>query len=442
MAGKSMRPCFIKSFLKSFLFFFFLLLIPSLSWARRTSATANNFLPAVDDSPYLTVYGSQTFEPWRYQVGASFNYTKNPLEVGLGGARRTGIIDHLLFADIFGALGVTEWLQLGLNVPVALYEKIDNGNLLAGTVSGAMETVTTLGDVRFETKFRLLDVDRHHFGVAVMPYLLSPTGAGSNLVGNNSFAGGAKVIGDVNIKDRVQMSLNLGYLMRDNVTVLNTRQDDQFTYGLGLNVRALRWLHIISEAYGATNVGNFFGRQAEAPLEVDAGFRFFPSRPHGLAITVGGGIGLTFGYGAPDYRALVSIGYPSSKSVEPPPPAPVARVEKEKIVITKKIHFEFDRAVVRPISFPILDAVVDLMKQKSVLHKVRIEGHTDSRASDKYNMKLSQRRTDAVREYLIAHGISGDRLVAVGYGESRPIDTNESPEGRARNRRVEFTILE
>jgi outer membrane protein OmpA-like peptidoglycan-associated protein len=86
--------------------------------------------------------------------------------------------------------------------------------------------------------------------------------------------------------------------------------------------------------------------------------------------------------------------------------------------------------------------VVDIMKQNPDIRKVRVEGHTDSKGSDAYNIKLSQRRANAVRDYLIAHGVEADRLVAVGYGETRPVADNGTAEGRARNRRVEFTILE
>jgi len=73
---------------------------------------------------------------------------------------------------------------------------------------------------------------------------------------------------------------------------------------------------------------------------------------------------------------------------------------------------------------------------------VRIAGHTDSRGSDEYNQRLSEARAKSVYEYLISQGISADRLSYIGYGESRPIDTNDTEEGRQNNRRVELEILE
>ncbi|HSA58080.1 MAG TPA: OmpA family protein [bacterium] len=419
------------------------LISPAGAWARATSATANTFWPALDDTRYFSIYGSQTLQQWQYRTGAYFHYANDPLEVGLAGVRRFGVIDHLLVGDFFGSIGFTDWFTAGLSIPVALYEDFNN------IATGTSEKTLRMMDTRLDLKFRLLDIDRHKIGIAVIPYMFFPTGSGSRFVGNNSFAGGVKGVLDAALGDRVQLALNLGYMARDRVVILNTEVDDMFTYGLGVSVRAVKnWMDVIAEVYGSTNVTEFFERESELPLEVDAGFRFNLPKPEGLQITAGGGVGLTFGYGTPDFRAILGVSYLKPRRVElpPPPPPPVEEAEvkreKEKIVITKKIHFEFDKAVIRPISFRILDAVVDIMKQNPDIRKVQVEGHCDAKGSDAYNIKLSQRRANAVRDYLIAHGIEADRLVAIGYGESRPVADNGTAEGRARNRRVEFTILE
>lgn len=415
---------------------------PDSLFARTSSASANTFSLALDPYSYITINGSQTMQPWRYHFGLFLNYAHRPLEVGVGGVRRQGIIDHLIMGDVFGVLGITDWFQVGLDVPVAIYEDWTN------PTTGVREKTLRMSDVRLETKFRLLDYDRYPVGIAVMPYVLFPTGAGSRFVGNNRFAGGGKLVVDTNIKNLVEISTNLGVMARDKVTILTTEIGTQFTYGLGIKVKPVNWLDIMADTYGTTNVSNFFKRQAETPLEVDGGLRFHLPKPEGLAITAGGGAGLTFGYGSPDIRGFVGVSYPNPTRYDlpapppPPPPEPMARIEKEKIVITKKVHFEFDKAVIRPISFQILDAVIDILKQNSDLRKVRVEGHCDYKGSVPYNMKLSQRRANAVRDYLIAHGIEGDRLVAKGYGKSRPIADNKTAEGRARNRRVEFIIVD
>jgi OOP family OmpA-OmpF porin len=112
---------------------------------------------------------------------------------------------------------------------------------------------------------------------------------------------------------------------------------------------------------------------------------------------------------------------------------------KEALII-ESILFDFDSAEIKDVSKAVLDArAVPLLKQNEGA-KVRIEGHTDSVGSDRYNQLLSLRRAEAVRDYLVSQGVSDLRLSIAGYGESMPIDTNDTAEGRANNRRVEFVI--
>lgn len=110
------------------------------------------------------------------------------------------------------------------------------------------------------------------------------------------------------------------------------------------------------------------------------------------------------------------------------------------VIILRNIFFDFDKATLRPESKAELERVYQLLIENPRL-KVRIAGHTDSMGSDEYNQKLSENRARAVYEYLIQRGISADRLSYVGYGESKPIDTNDTAEGRQNNRRVELEIL-
>jgi large repetitive protein len=117
-------------------------------------------------------------------------------------------------------------------------------------------------------------------------------------------------------------------------------------------------------------------------------------------------------------------------------------VTSEKITIDTKIHFDFDSARIKAESFNILDQVALTMKANPQLLKIRIEGHTDSRGTDDYNLLLSQRRAEAVMDYLISKGVKQSRLEAVGYGEQRPLVAGDNDEAWATNRRVEFRILE
>jgi len=115
-------------------------------------------------------------------------------------------------------------------------------------------------------------------------------------------------------------------------------------------------------------------------------------------------------------------------------------VKKTSIVTLNSIEFEYDKAIIRPISFPTLDAVVQSLLDNPEINIVEIRGHTDERGDDNYNLDLSQRRAKSVLEYLIAHGVASDRLTSTGYGEKLPIDLRHNEEAWAKNRRVEFQI--
>jgi OmpA-OmpF porin, OOP family len=107
------------------------------------------------------------------------------------------------------------------------------------------------------------------------------------------------------------------------------------------------------------------------------------------------------------------------------------------IRINQKIHFAYNKAKIKKTSYWILDQVVKVLNDYPNI-SLSIEGHTDSRGSNKYNQRLSTRRAAAVMKYLVKHGINKSRLTSRGFGEERPIDTNKTDEGRAANLRVEF----
>ncbi|HEY0744136.1 MAG TPA: OmpA family protein [Chryseosolibacter sp.] len=106
----------------------------------------------------------------------------------------------------------------------------------------------------------------------------------------------------------------------------------------------------------------------------------------------------------------------------------------------KNIYFDFDKTTLKKESFVELNKVVAFLKENSTV-EIEIAGHTDNKGSDEYNATLSQGRSQAVVDYIISQGIDSSRLTAHGYGESKPIDTNDTADGQANNRRVEFTVV-
>ena len=115
-------------------------------------------------------------------------------------------------------------------------------------------------------------------------------------------------------------------------------------------------------------------------------------------------------------------------------------IEEGGSIVLQNIFFELNSTALKPESYAELDKVVSFVKQNQI-QLIEIAGHTDSDGSDSYNLKLSKGRAQSVVDYLVSKGLGAEQLQAVGYGESKPLDTNKSDEGKERNRRVEFTLL-
>jgi len=120
---------------------------------------------------------------------------------------------------------------------------------------------------------------------------------------------------------------------------------------------------------------------------------------------------------------------------------PVVEIETERLSLRDQINFDTGKDTLTRRSLEILDEVATLLRQHAELSRIRVEGHTDNVGSATYNRELSQRRAAAVARHLSTRGIAADRLVPVGYGFDHPVASNATAGGRAKNRRVEFTIL-
>ncbi|SPD72785.1 conserved exported hypothetical protein [uncultured Desulfobacterium sp.] len=169
------------------------------------------------------------------------------------------------------------------------------------------------------------------------------------------------------------------------------------------------------------------------------------------------------------YTAGLTFYFGGSKAAEPQaapvePPKPVKVVEKPKdsdgdgvfdnedkcpgtpkgatvnefgCWVIKNVHFDFDKYNIKPQYYPDLDQVVTVLEKNPGLN-VEVQGHTDNMGTEQYNQRLSERRAMAVMNYFVDKGIAKGRLSASGYGFSKPVTTNDTEEGRAKNRRVQL----
>jgi OOP family OmpA-OmpF porin len=125
-----------------------------------------------------------------------------------------------------------------------------------------------------------------------------------------------------------------------------------------------------------------------------------------------------------------------------PAPAPVQREEPAPVKEVpsfnySNIQFEFNSSILKTPSYPILDQIASDMKNNPEV-RLNLNGHSSLEGTEKYNMSLSQNRAAAVKTYLVNSGVNADNLVTVGYGETQPIASNATEEGRSLNRRVEI----
>jgi outer membrane protein OmpA-like peptidoglycan-associated protein len=124
---------------------------------------------------------------------------------------------------------------------------------------------------------------------------------------------------------------------------------------------------------------------------------------------------------------------------------PKKEVIQEKQILKDaydNLTFETAKAIIKPASLPFLDEIaVVFANEDAKPWKLEIKGHTDNKGTESYNQKLSEERANSVKTYLISKGIEGSKITSSGFGLSKPIATNDTAEGRAKNRRVEFSII-
>lgn len=141
---------------------------------------------------------------------------------------------------------------------------------------------------------------------------------------------------------------------------------------------------------------------------------------------------------------------PAAVAEAPPPPVPTGEelppvgveVKPKRRIVLRGVYFDFDRADIRPDSRPVLDEAAEIVTAaRDEIEQLVVEGHTDALGTDEYNQALSIRRAEAVFRYLVNQGVPPELMRIEGYGESRPVASNEDEEGRAQNRRVELRVL-
>lgn len=414
-----------------------LILIILLGLARPAQAlNVQSFFPADAVGSGFGLYTSQSLAPGQVATGVFFNYAEHPFELGRinNDPRILGIVDRLITADVVATVGLFKHVNFSVNVPVNLYHDIAP-TFIATRDRGGPD----LGDLRLSTKLQALDADSSsgHWGLALVPFVTIPTGEESIYLSDDGSTGGAIVVGEKKFgADRLYV--NAGAEFRKKQSLGNFVSDDDFTYGVGYQ-HQLSEAHAISgivELQGSTTFRKFFNDEVSSPLEGRAVVQKDFLQERNLHSYLGVGMGLTNGVSAPDVRVHTGVSYafnlqPDKKAVKP---------TQKPAMFVEVVYFPNDKDQFYQESWTNIQKAVQFWKahpQTSVL----LAGYTDSNADDAYNRALSTRRAKRVMNVLVKQGVAQDQIEMRYFGEENPVATNDTAEGRQRNRRTEIQIL-
>jgi outer membrane protein OmpA-like peptidoglycan-associated protein len=442
----------------------------------------------------------------QYAGLVTLSYVHNPVVWRYPDGSYDPVVSSQVLTDLGFAWGFGHGLDVGAVLPIALAQSGASTSVSGLPSQRTSMSGAGLGDLRLVPRFAVLEVASAPVGVALAAEFTLPTGDRRRFRGEGNLSATPRLIITAPLTlgpQPLSVSASAGIHLRptaDNARVALGNELDVRAGAIAPLPTTLP-LSVLAEVGASTAARRPLAGDGLANVEAIAGLRAIFGN---LLLTAGGALGLSDGLGTPDYRVIVALGYgvpvapPAPKKprslegpsegggdeysepcpdvapgveteldrygcpqpVIKPLPIPDARdlcaeghcpneeraltkyIPNVKIDIKSTILFETGRATIKPESQPILDEVAMQMLAHAEVHKIRVEGHTDSIGPEDDNLYLSQDRADSVRRYLIARGVAKERLVAVGYGLTRPIASNQTVSGRAKNRRVDFVIVE
>jgi len=431
-------------------------------------------------------------DPWEF--GLFLNYGVNPLvTTDPDGELRDQIVGGRLGLDLLASVTLADPFAIGLDLPAYLFQSGDADPSFGG-----------LGDLRIVPKLRLLRDRDDPFGLALAAEVRAPTHTGDFSGGARNVTVIPKLIADHRFLNGFRLGTNVGFAIRERTTFANVEAGNELVYAgdLGYRLGGIEGnTELGIELAGA--VGTAETDAEELPLEALPFVRHEPSKE--WEIMAGFGAGVIAGYGVPTFRVFAGVRYrptshdadgdgiPDSKDACPNeredidgyddqdgcpeedpdgdhdgvadgedscPEAketingiddddgcpdtgnPKVIYEDGEFKILEAIQFEHGSAKLTKEGESMVDQVALTLKANDQIKKVRVEGHTDDTGPRDLNIRLSKERAEAVRQRMVRKGVSPKRLTSEGYGPDRPLEEGTSDAARAKNRRVQFIVVE
>lgn len=385
--------------------------------------------PVTDGGPFFSVLDSSTLAQWQWSLGTALIYAHRPLTAMTGGTK-VDIVGRTLAEHFYGSIGFTNWFNFSLNMPIVWHNRFRNPDSLPQP-----SNKISLSDLEIILKFRLLSRERFPIGLSLAPFVTIPTGKEDYFVGDDGFTGGARMIVDADIGKRVTLAANVGGLARKRFNAYGLNFKEQFLLSSALSIKIIDLFSVVGEIETRTPFGNFLGTRDTTLTEGRAGLQWHLGRNRNMILNTGANFGITYGAGVPRFGIITAFTYKSS--VRKP------RLRKAIEPLYTSVHFGSGEVKITDKAAMILSEIADLILNARFVEEILLEGHTDSVGSRSFNKALGKRRADAVQNYLRRRTtVDPQKLVTISHGEERPIDTNKTSEGRAKNRRVEVHVTD
>ncbi|MDY0058336.1 MAG: OmpA family protein [Myxococcota bacterium] len=272
------------------------------------------FEPAPGTTNYWGVQGSRPLEHLQFAGGLYFNYAGTPLRIAKDGEEITKILEKQMTVDLTAGIGLFDLLDISIAIPLVISQS--SGDLsYIGRPGESINSFAT-GNLRVVPKVRFLDNREQGPGLSLALAASIPTGDVKDFVSDAGLTVEPRLVFDYRVAEHTSFGVNAGYLWRDTATFLNQDVGPMLTFGLGAEIGVLENVSVIAEIFGGNNMGGDFSGSRELPVEWLLGGRWYG--PAGLVVNLGGGTGITDGYGNPAPRIMFGIGYASGATPKDP----------------------------------------------------------------------------------------------------------------------------
>jgi outer membrane protein OmpA-like peptidoglycan-associated protein len=415
--------------------------------APARAAETNRLHPAPDrGSGFVAIHSATPVGQLGLSAGLFGGQTCCPLTldaVDLAGASYEAngrVITDQSMLHLLVAFGLHEDFDIGLDLPLLLFQQGEN---LAGLDNPlGLSAGPGLDDLRLVPRWRAFGLRfSEGFGVAVAALVDVgfPTGDAAELRGGTWRATPMLAVESF-LPAGFRATINAGFAFQEEERVVSHKVEHHPSVGFGIDAPVVGPLHLLLEG------------QHDVTSEARAAFRAGWGR---WRVEVGAGAGLPDDTDSPKWRVFGGFSCdillpeeepaPAGDKVSDMPGVPAWRQEwsgtgARQHAVDVIVHFETSATGISRPERPELDRVAGTLIATPATGHVWVEGHADNEGDPHFNLDLSKRRAEAVRYYLVARGVAGSRLSAVGLGQSQPLDHNDNPEGRKANRRVEFRV--